>query len=393
MDELIEADLGNATRALEDMVRRRSELRRDCEDAVVEWRWARQASDLQRPEPLYHLRAGLPAPKLLKDAPRLPSDEQQYGFDAGGDIVVTREYMIPGSFREELRVRRDDTVTGYRWSETGEPMEVNIARFDAGKIQSLVTVWPKGRPNAPHGSSIERYEYDGDLLSEIYEESLDAFGDEPPQRRQTRIRALYDPLGRLSELREQGDGGEKVLYRASGTGPSMDKLQRRVEDRLVAVLPALVREHADEPIYCLALHYELESPLPPTVALGLERDREAWMQTIDNLQTLKLTVWNPAEFSNYSGESIGGSLTDVDAELARAVNAIPENADGAAERGRSALNRAARRLQKLDWPSIAPVTYDFAVFAVDLELTHLDENLGHSVPASLRKRLSSRGLL
>jgi len=77
------------------------------------------------------------------------------------------------------------------------------------------------------------------------------------------------------------------------------------------------------------------------------------MQTIDDAETLRCTVWNPAEFS-YRGESIGGKLSDVDAELARALGAIPEHADGAAERARETLNRAARHLQELDWRSMAP---------------------------------------
>jgi hypothetical protein len=39
------------------------------------------------------------------------------------------------------------------------------------------------------------------------------------------------------------------------------------------------------------------------------------------------------------------------------------------------------------------VTDDFVVFAVDYELTHLDDNLRHSVAAPLRKTLSRHGLI
>lgn len=102
---------------------------------------------------------------------------------------MAREYVGPGGFREELRMRRGETVVGYRWSETGEPLEVNVARFADGKIRSYVTVWPEGRADSLHGSSNERYEYDGDLVSEIDDESVDALGDEPPLRTLTRIRA------------------------------------------------------------------------------------------------------------------------------------------------------------------------------------------------------------
>jgi hypothetical protein len=394
MDELVQSDLRDARRALGGLLERRSELRRECEGAVVQWRWAPGDAELHRPQPLYRERFGVPARRLLEEAPAVPRDEQQYGFDADGNIVVAREYVSPGSFREELRVSRGETVVGYRWSETGAVSEVNIARYAAGRMRSYVIEWPDDGENFLHGSVMERYDYDGDLVSEIEVESVDAIGDEAPQRRLTRIKASYDPLGRLLELVEHDDRGEKVLYRARGAGPSMDKLLRRVEDRLVETLPKLILERADgETIYCLVLHYEREWPLPPTVGLGLERERQAWVDAFDDPETLKLTVWNPAEFGNYRGDTATWDLTDIDPELARAIRAIPENDDAAAERARTTLNRAARRLQRLDWPVIAPVTDDFVVFAVDYELVDLEENLSHSVPRPLRKALASRELL
>lgn len=390
----MQRDLRDARRALEDVLERRTELRQECESAVVQWRWAPGDAELQRPEPLFRERFGVPARRLLEQAPAVPRDEQQYGFDADGSIIVVRQYVSPGSFREELHVPRGETVVGYRWSETGAASEVNIARYAAGKMRSHVAVWPENGENFLHGSVMERYDYDGDLVTEIHTEMIDAIGDDAPQRSLTRIQASYDPLGRLLELVEHDDQGEKVLYRARGTGPSMDKLLRRVEDRLVETLPKLVLEHAgDEPIYCLVLHYEREWPLPPTVGLGLERERQAWVDAFDDAETLKLTVWNPAEFSNYRGGTATWDLTDVDPEFARAVRAIPENDEGAAERARVTLNRAARRLQRLEWPLIAPVTDDFVVFAVDYELMDLDENLRHSVPARLRKALSEHALI
>ena len=358
MDELIESDLRYARGAVDDLRTRRAELRRACEAAVVQWQWAREGSDLQRPEPLYRQRYGVPAPRRLEEAPDVPQDEQQYGVDSDGDILVVREFVGPRSFREELRVRRGDTVVGYRWSEDDEPLEVNVARFASGAIRSSVTVWPEGTdgPRAMmHGFAMERYAYEGDLVTEIEDESEISFDGEPAQRAVIRIRASYDPAGRLLDVREESDDGEKVLYRARGSGPSMVALQRRVEDRLVELLPALVRERAgDEPLCCLVLHYHPEWPLPPRVGLGLERDRQAFIDNIDDAETLRLTVWNPAEFSNYRGETVEWDLAAIDPALARAMRAIPQDADGAAERARRTLNRAARRLHELDWPRSRP---------------------------------------
>lgn len=72
----MQTDLRSARRAVEDLVERRTELRQACEGAVVQWRWAREGSDLQRPQPLYRERYGKPAPRLLEEAPEVPRDEQ-----------------------------------------------------------------------------------------------------------------------------------------------------------------------------------------------------------------------------------------------------------------------------------------------------------------------------
>lgn len=396
MDELTERDLRSATSALGDLVERRLELRRACENAVIQWRWARASSDLQRVQPLYRERYDRPAPKLLEAAPAVPEDEEEYGFDAAGDIVVARVWAGPERFQEELRIRCDDTVVGYRWADTGEPDEVNVARFADGRLRSYVAVWPAADKDSLHGWSVERYEYEGDLVTEIHEESDVTFLGQP-ERETNLIRASYDALGRVLELRQHGDGGEKVLYRARGHGPSPETLYRHVEDRLVESVPKVVGEHAEqERIYCLVLHYHEAWPLPPRIGLGLERERQQWIDSIDDAQELKWTVWNPAEFSGYRDGTVNWDLTAIDPALARALAAIPQETDDpddAADRGRATLNRAARRLQQLDWRLIAPVTDDFVVFAVDYELTHLEENLRHSVPAALRKALSSRALV
>lgn len=101
-----------------------------------------------------------------------------------------------------------------------------------------------------------------------------------------------------------------------------------------------------------------------------------------------------AEFSSYTGESFGRRpLREIDADLARTLDAIPENGAEAARQGRVTLNRVARRLQKLDWRSICPVSDDFVVFAVDFELADLEDNLRFSVPVALHGQLADQGLL
>lgn len=129
------------------------------------------------------------------------------------------------------------------------------------------------------------------------------------------------------------DSDARVLYRARGGGSSPARLLRRVEDRLVELLPRVVREHAGgEAIYCLVLHYELEWPLPPLVAVGVDAERRRWLRTIVDAPASRLTVCNPAEFGGYRGQSLGGALVDVDRELAGALGEVPAGGDGWAAR-------------------------------------------------------------
>jgi hypothetical protein len=399
MGDLSEADLREARQMLDAVAGWRRKLRGACELAVVKWQWAAEESNLHRPQPLYNQRYGLPRPRLLANAPPLPHNEQQYGLDANGEIVVAREHVGPDAFREELRIHRGDTVLGYRWSKTGKPTQVNIARYAGRQLQSYVAIWPeagRGRnmPAMPGGSVIERYVWDSDRVDEIFTETVIGLGDLPPLPIPTQIQASYDPSGRVLEVREHSFRGEKVLYRARRRGMSMAKVHRRVEDRLVEVLPALVREHVREPIYCLALHYQMEWPLPPTVVVGVERERREWMRDLRDAEALWPAVCNPAAFRSYTGESLGGRpLADIDAELAAALAEIPVSTKESRSWGRATLNRVAWRLQKLDWRSIAPVTDHFVVYAVDLELIHLEENLRDSVPAPLCTWLTRQGLL
>ena len=394
MDDLSDVDLQEARQTLEAVAGWRRKLRGACELAVVKWQWAAEESNLHRPQPLYNERYGLPRPKLLADPPPSPHNEQQYGLNAYGEIVVAREHVGPQAFREELRINRGDTVLGYRWSKTGKPTQVNLARYADGRLSSYVAIWPEA-PSLPGGEVIERYVWDGDRVNEIYTETtVIGAANLPPLPIPAQIEVSYDQLGRVVEVREHSYRGEKVLYRARRGRTSMAKLHRRVEDRLVEVLPALVSEHAREPIYCLALHYQLEWPLPPTVVVGVERERREWARELRDAEPLWPAVCNPVTFGSYTGESLGGRpLPEIDAELAAALAEIPVSTEESRERGRATLNRVARRLQKLDWRSIAPVTGDFVVFAVDFELTHLEENLCDSVPAPLRRRLVLQGLL
>ena len=101
----------------------------------------------------------------------MPRDEQQYGFDGDGNIVVAHEYVSPGSFREELRVLPQRDCRGLsmvrKRSSVGGQHRAVFRGKDALPCHCVAA---KGE-SLMHGSVMERYDYDGDLVSEIHSES------------------------------------------------------------------------------------------------------------------------------------------------------------------------------------------------------------------------------
>ena len=173
----------------------------------------------------------------------MPADEQQYGYDADGNIVVAREHVGSDGAREELRLARGETVVGYRWSETGEPSEVNVARFSGGKIRSYVTVRAESRTDTLRGWSSERYEYGGELVTEI-STSRRSRRRIPPKTADRDRRTRF--AGRAVEMREQGG---KVLFRyAGGRRGQTERARRRSPSRDG---PSSCVASGNETIYCL----------------------------------------------------------------------------------------------------------------------------------------------
>lgn len=75
------------------------------------------------------------------------------------------------------------------------------------------------------------------------------------------------------------------------------------------------------------------------------------------------------------------------------LNADDHDAGAGAARGRRLLCAAAARLNHYDWTDTLPVTDDFVVYAVDLELVDLDQNLTACLPPDRLALLRERDLL
>jgi hypothetical protein len=121
-----------------------------------------------------------------------------------------------------------------------------------------------------------------------------------------------------------------------------------------------------------------EHPIVPTLYIGLEQRREA----------LADEQWSPADLDD-DPEDLDPLVEDeslLSPELSLSVDEGPE-------RARRLLCAVAWDLNAIEWFAVMPVTDDFIVYPVDLEVADLDRNLAESVPAERLDRLRLRGQL
>jgi hypothetical protein len=155
---------------------------------------------------------------------------------------------------------------------------------------------------------------------------------------------------------------------------TVKSLTRFVRQRLLEMIPQCVQAGGlKEPAYCLVLAYDAEAEeiLEPTLGVGLESERQKWLR--EKGDQAWLSIWNPAEFANFSE----GPIQLNDEELHRASTWLNRLL---AEREQTApaiklLVAVAAELEKLDWSRYLQTAPDFVVYAVDLELRHLRKNL------------------
>lgn len=247
-----------------------------------------------------------------------------------------------------------------------------------------------GQVSAPRHLQEYFYRDDG-RLERVRSRSWD--DDDPPETRRLsaagRTEAFeYDDEGRLSRITACGnlpDAKPYVVYKRRTTASSAPNSQTALAKQLAASVEDAVRQcDFDEEVWCLALHYERASPVPPDVVVGAERERSAWGGDVDLL--------NPAEWDANEPprrlKLVDPGLADAYAEASDALAAE----DGAPHGMVKILNATAKRLNRRRLGDHLNLTQDFFVYAVDLELEDLDANLRAALGKARHRKLRDAGL-
>jgi hypothetical protein len=199
--------------------------------------------------------------------------------------------------------------------------------------------------------------------------------------------AEHDGGGLVRVVEVMGSRSE-VRYERPPAGFDLDVACRTIEDALFTLIPdAVARLAADGPAACLALSYDRSDALSFEVHAATADERSV-LAAID-----ARAAWSPADFE--AGTDIdldeAGPVRLVRQELALLDAGDLDSAAGS-EVGRRLLCSAAARLNLRDWSDTLPVTDDFVVYAVDLELVDLRRNLTDCLPPERLAMLSERGL-
>lgn len=357
---------------------RRDVLEAEAEGRVRRWIWTTPNSVRWRFQPFYGERTGERAGRILDAVPERLEEVDAYGYDEDTRLVLARLYRRPAGAYDVVVVEHDGprSWTAF-FNQKGQPIRVGlIERDDSGRL-AAVTEYQEEWGDATWWQ--ERYVCADGRLSEIHKRhDEEGAPDQERARWAAGERELleFDEHGTLTAIRNESPGLESTyVYRRLEFRRSAAAALRDLERALPgAVEFALARVPGLRP-FALALQYDAEFPVPPALVVGTRDDCAALRERDPDHD-----YWlNPAEWRGelpLALEPFGVEPAVVAATIGR---------EEAEDQARSALNRAARRLNRSPPQRFAddpPV-----VFAVDINLEHLEENLRAALPAARRREL------
>jgi len=372
MSEAVQAALVRAR----DVLARADAVRREAERATVRWEFVTEGAAEHRPEPLVRLRGfGPKQVKRYSERPSPPARTEAYGSDDAGRIVWCRtgERL---EHDEYLRVVADG-VESVSFHE-GRAASGAFTPIETGVVVCTASVSADGR------KAFEAFSYGPDGRLELVRDRMELTTGLETLPIESETRLHYDQSGRLVEIvKESMRGGEEVVYRATGRGPTRARAAADAEDELVRAVRRFVSQHAPaEPVTALLLQYDLEDPLPPAPAFVTDA---AWRRLMAGDRPL-YRLWNPAEQPSFQGRALTSPELVVLAGELRLL-------DDSGELARGALQSACRRLNEEPWPDSFLRTDDFVATCVDLELEHVEKDLAAVADAGLVTRIDEAGLL
>lgn len=345
------------------------ELLSSCKARIDRWAFAPYDADWESPYELWAARGGT-APRR-REVPTPEEPEKwgkivRYGYDGDGDLVLAQRFIVinrtPTVENEALWTTVDGRPSFILRSyppSRDEIIKYAIPHRADGRLHRVDTWYHDGR------HSCETYTYDEDERLTLI--ALDD-GD--------RFRVSYDEDGELAiiwaSVLEHDEGRESVAYRRKRPGDVV-KAYREAEELLFdGVRRWAERQDVKTAVRLLVLGYGFppNDVLPPPLGLG----------QVDDTVVAEVASGQYDWASLYSVAD-QGILDSVPVEFDDDVPAFQRlnqewRSTNDSEAVRLLLLSVAKRLNQENWAStFAALDPNFAVIAVDLELSDLERNL------------------
>ena len=215
------------------------------------------------------------------------------------------------------------------------------------------------------------------------------------KRTRHRFSLLYNRDGTLRTIaRDYGPADVPLpVWINPELGLSFESVGQRIREKLLMLIPQVVaRADIDEPAYCVLIGFDVDDETVPMIAVGLERERERWIKSKG--KSARDLVWNPTKLSRFRDGTLDLPQDDDLKEWCDTLD------DLICRRGdfhhrRNLFVSIAAELNKRDWRKTLPVTEDFVVAAVDVDIEgyHLKENLKAAIPPAKLKLLKQKKLM
>lgn len=369
-------------------------LKRTCEEQVVTWRWA--SNDLYDPRPLYFEMHGHKKGRLLKQVPKTPDHKPEYGYDSAGIVHLARKHVrfsgYPDRlwFYETFYLRGGDEieVAHFNYHPDKEPIFYAKGNYDD---EGRLRFW---RSRARGGLTREAYIWDEDKILQIEVEYVRAGNDGTlgALLPYTRYEIHYAEDGTMERVLchwcrrpDHPSESTQIVYERRPASVTLEQMVTTLRSILKdAIVDLIRRAWISAPVYSLVLAWGpgQQGSLPPSIGLGLDSERQDWLQT--DGKEAKEYLWNPAEYQNFLE-----IRTESVEQACRALNQECQLKDSW-KLANQMLNELARELNAIDWTGILQTTDDFVAYAVDFELTHLRDNLKYSAGPMLVKMFEQR---
>ncbi len=383
-------------------------LSRTVVPEVARWEWA--TGERYNSRPLYWKRfpgRGRLCEKRSEEVWRCPVE---YGFDRLDRVILMRRHhqLYPPL---ETFIRYDaehvEAVTFSTVTGTAIPGEVEhfyrlndrVERYASFKLNGFGPGPQYHGDHSPdgikklfsHESGIirthETYEYEDDRVARIRVRHEGFFPD--PWEYVEYV--SYDGKGSVEQIKAIGKDYERVLYRKPLRGQTLTSVLAAAQSGLAEAIPqVLAQAKFTELLYCVELWYRAaDFYFPPVIIPGFERDRQRILANKPPQEWWQ--VWTPELDRNQPFPPYPTTDPAVLETCERAEQEI--HTREAWNQGRKVLEGMAKVLTDRDWSGILEVTADFVVFAIDHELTPIEEALKASVPRQQIDEWRSKGWL